>query len=153
MNINEFKTSGEIVSMGIDKIKFYKQTKKWLSSYVFNNQIIIKNFDFKNKYTIVDIKGDFILLDQQNYNALTELPEFIKFDKIYGDFILSARLTTLDRFPEYVKGNLYISNNNLTELNGLPKQIDKDLFIKSNSKKFNEDEIRSICKVNGNIYI
>jgi hypothetical protein len=52
----------------------------------------------------------------------------------------------------YVKGYFSCSNNQLTSLEGSPKEVGGDFFCKNNKIKFTEEDVRKVCKVKGRIY-
>lgn len=93
-----------------------------------------------NKYILnddlsIDVITDVNLVDHH----LSEFPEFIQFNKIWGGF--------------------YVGANAWQSLNGFPREITGDLQINSPSafslgiKKFNETEIKKIINVYGEIYV
>ncbi len=60
---------------------------------------------------------------------LTEIP--VKFGRVMGDFNCSCNnLTTLENFPTYVKGSLFLSMNNLTDYFKNLKEDDFKLWDK-----------------------
>jgi hypothetical protein len=62
-----------------------------------------------------------------------ELPDFIQFRNVYGDFRCQASgLKTLRGVPYYVEGTFYTSSNKLTSFKYAPKQIDGGFFCHDN---------------------
>ena len=71
-----------------------------------------------------------------------------------GDVDLSNM--NLDKIPvkfNLVGGYFYCSNNNLTSLEGCPKEVGGDFYCSYNKKQFTEEEVRSVCNVKGDIYV
>lgn len=55
---------------------------------------------------------------------LKELPSYIQFGVVRGDFFCSYnKLTTLRGFPKEVRGNFFCNYNQLTTLKGGPKEV------------------------------
>ena len=52
-----------------------------------------------------------------------------------------------------VNGDFKCFRNDLTSLEGCPKEVGGDFICSDNYKKFTEDEVRSICNVKGSIFI
>jgi hypothetical protein len=77
----------------------------------------------------------------------------IKFKRVAGNFdCVDTGLTTLEGCPEYIGGWFDCSKNKLTSLKGFPKYIAGDVWTWPNKRYFKEEEIRSICKVIGNVH-
>jgi hypothetical protein len=83
----------------------------------------------------------------------------IKFNKVYGSFYCKHNnLTSLEGAPKEIggvkkNGDFYCSYNKLTSLKGFPKEINGTVRILYNSRKFTEEEIRAISNVGGYIYV
>ena len=59
---------------------------------------------------------------------------FVKFRKVSGNFICSYNdLTTLEGAPKEVGGNFICKNNNLTTLEGAPEIVDEDFYCNNNN--------------------
>lgn len=85
---------------------------------------ICKNFGIKN-YTIndddsIDVNGSVSISDY-----ISKLP--LKFGNVTGSFTISSlELISLEGFPNYISGDLYIRRSNITSLNGCTQNIDGD---------------------------
>ena len=94
---------------------------------------ICKKYNITN-YTInidgsIDVDGNVYLDDKK----LTKLP--IKFNIVSGYFNCSSnQLTTLEGSPKEVGGNFDCSNNNLTSLQGCPSSVGGDFYCSYNNK-------------------
>lgn len=98
------------------------QIKEWLDK----NGIV--NYTINNDLTI-DVKGDVYLYRYPE----TELPEYIQFKNVSGDFII-----------EY---------SNLTSLKGCPKEVGGDFYCCRCNKKFTQIDVQNNCTVRGKIVI
>ena len=89
----------------------------------YDNEVenICKKYGIENwsiRDGLVDVDGDVNLCGV----GLTELP--LKFGKVSGEFDCSHNnLTTLEGVPKEVSGNFICDDNNLTSLKGMPKEI------------------------------
>jgi hypothetical protein len=54
-----------------------------------------------------------------------------------------------------VSGTFYCNDNNLTSLNGAPKNVGGDFSCRApkNGHKFTKEDVRKICDVKGKIYV
>jgi hypothetical protein len=103
--------------------------EKWLSAMGIEKYRL-------NKDLSIDVLDDANLVGKD----LERLPEYIKFNRVFGGF--------------------YAGGNNWQTLRGFPEEINGDLQLKSPSapmihpdmKRFHEDEIRKLIKVYGQIY-
>lgn len=85
----------------------------------------------------IDVEGN-AMINYRGYgriggnqgNKLTELP--IKFRSVSGNFVMHHAITSLKNFPEYVGGNLYLSDNKITSLEGCPKYVGGHVILNSN---------------------
>ena len=149
-NIFEFVKSKSIntnIKIGTDSL-FNDEVKEWIYKYAFKNQVdVIIN---KGKLLLL-IKGD-IVIKEDSYPRVTELPPFINFLQVDKDFIIMADFTTMRGFPQTIGGDFYIAHNKLTSLNDCPQTVGGDFFIKNNETVFTEEEIRKVCNVKGTIY-
>jgi len=130
MNATNFvKTSDPYRAIGVGEISLIE---KWLQTYSINKDDYKINDDFS-----IDVYGDVNLINKK----LEQLPVYIKFNKINGGF--------------------YAGGNRWKSLKGFPSEVNGDLQIESpstntliyNKKKFKENYVKKIIKVNGNIYI
>ena len=91
--------------------------EKWLKEYN------IKDYTINDDSTI-DVDGTVYLFRR----GLTELPDYIKFNIVKGDFYcMHDRLTSLKGFPVEVGGKVYINDNQLTSLKGPLKKVGRGL--------------------------
>jgi hypothetical protein len=89
----------------------------------------IKNYVIKDDLTI-DVKGDVNL----NNRDLTKFPEFIRFNKVSGDFWCSGNnLVSLEGCPSSVSGDFWCSGNNLVSLEGCPSSVGGDFGCSDNN--------------------
>jgi len=94
------------------------------------------------KYTInddltIDVDGDVVLYNKQ----LTSIP--VKFNKVNGYFYCAYNnLTTLEGCPKEVNGYFDCYNNKLTTLEGCPKVVNGNFDCSNN--KLSIDDDRSI---------
>ena len=127
--------------------------KTFINESSSENNLTPEQIDFLNKYVIgkwhlnddevVDVDGDF--------NCFSKgLSDFkgIKFGKVTEDFnCVNNNLTSLEGCPKEVGGNFYCHYNNLTSLEGCPKEVNGNFNCSNNnltSLKFGPE------KVNGN---
>ena len=105
------------------------------------------------KYTI-NSQGEIDVYDnvELRYSDFKELP--YKFGRVDGYFnvMMCLNLKTLKNCPNEVGG--YFSCgfcSQLDSLEGCPKKVGKDFFYSNCKRKFTEEEVESLCKVNNNI--
>lgn len=86
----------------------------WLDEYG------VKNYTINDDYTI-DVNGYVNLVGRD----LTEIPEYIQFGVVIGDFnCYNNQLTSLKGCPKEVRlGNFLCHHNQLTSLEGAPKEV------------------------------
>jgi hypothetical protein len=87
--------------------------KKWLLNYKITNYKI-------NSDLTIDVH------DQLNLNKykFTELPEYINFNYVFGDFhAAETKLITMRGFPKKIGGYFQTSHNNFKNLDYLPQKI------------------------------
>jgi hypothetical protein len=78
----------------------------------------------------------------------------IQFNKVDGEFICSNnKLTSLEGVPKEVNGDFGCYKNNLTSLKGIPGKVNGDFYCtnQKNNHKFTKEEIKAVCKVKGSI--
>ena len=146
-SVNEKFTedSDPINDIGIGK-KHY--IEKWIEYYNIVNKID-RHCNFKDLCVInsdltIDVRGSVSL----NSCGLYKLPSYIKFNKIYGDFMINHNnLKDMIGCPNEVTGNFYVNGNPLKSLKGCPKEIGSSFAI-SQACGFSENEImkKSGCK-------
>lgn len=108
---------------------------------------------------------------------LKEIP--VKFDKVFGDFLISSnKITTLENSPKFVggdfgcgfnllkdlkfapcviSGKFYVAYNELECILGIPRIIGNHIYLHKNKKKFSWFEVDSKIKdkkgkIGGRIY-
>jgi hypothetical protein len=113
------KMDDPLVSLGVGQKHFILN---WL------DEMGVENYTINDDLTI-DVNGD---LRIGLYEDLDEIPEFIQFNKVYGNF--------------------YCNDNNLTSLRGCPTYVSGDFDCSSNDKIFTKAYIRNLCDVDGKIF-
>ena len=117
----------------------------WVKLFEDFNEVdtICKKYDIEN-YTInpdgtVDVDGDVNLSGK----GLKELP--LKFGKVSGDFYCHYnQLTTLEGSPKEVGGDFYCYNNQLTTLTGAPKEVGGNFYCYNNQLTTLEDAPKEV---------
>jgi hypothetical protein len=124
----------------------------------------IKNYVIKDDLTI-DVKGDVNL----NNRDLTKFPEFIRFNKVSGNFWCSKNslvslegcpssvggsfgchtnnLVSLEGCPSSVSGDFWCARNNLISLKGCPTSVGGSFRCSNNPGKFTEEDVKKHCDV------
>jgi len=109
-SISFTRNEDPIKNLGVGRIVLIEQ---WLKKYDIKNY----GLDFNNEI-ISHQKIDL------SFKNLTKLPEYIKFQIVYGDFfIYNNKLESLIGCPDVVKGKFNCSYNNLINLLGAPEKI------------------------------
>lgn len=111
--------SDPIHDMGISTIE---KIKEWLKKYqqCITNPKINRNLTISCSGTI-NFYGV----------AIIEFPEYIKFRDVEHDVsFYGSQLINLNGFPKYVGRNVYLGNNHLTSLKGLPKNGSKNIIFR-----------------------
>jgi len=95
------------------------------------------------------VVGDFSC----SYNRLTSLEGCPQ--KVFGDFNCQwNKITTLKGTPKDLGGgNFDCSGNDLSSLEGCPKYVGGHFDIRDNARKFTEEEVRAVCKVDGRVFV
>jgi hypothetical protein len=62
-------------------------------------------------------------------------------------------MISLEGCPTTVGGSFYCYSNQLTSLEGCPIIVGGSFSCYNNTKKFSEEDVRSLCKVEGDIFI
>ena len=97
--------------------------KAWLDEHN------IKNYTINSKGEI-DVDGDVNLSGR----GLTELPSYIQFGTVKGNFFCNNNnLTTLKGAPKEVGGDFECKYNKLTTLKGAPKEVGGDFICSFNN--------------------
>ena len=100
-------------STNVDRESIIQSIETWLKKYGIKNYII-------NDKLEVNLLGGADL----NKKELKELPSYIQFGVVRGDFFCSYnKLTTLRGFPKEVRGNFFCNYNQLTTLKEGPKEV------------------------------
>ena len=87
-----------------------------------------------NEDLTVDVNGDVDIM----YKNISVLP--IKFKNVAGHFSCSGNnLTSLEGCPREVGGDFYCSFNNLTSLKGAPREVDGGFYCSGNNLTSLED--------------
>ena len=117
---------------------------KWLDDFR------IKDYQINDDLTI-NINNHDVYIDRAE---ISELPNYIKFNKIYGSFrIVNSGLTTLKGFPSYVRGKVNCEGNLLKTLEFITPIIGDDFYCGYNDLKnldFRPEKIDGIMFVTGN---
>jgi len=135
-HINEkfFEDSDPISDM---KIGVRILIKKWLDQHSIKSYKIKKDGTI-NVYSSVN----------SNSFGLTEFPNYIQFDRVYGSFdIAYNNFTSLRGCPTYVRKNFWCLRNKLTSLEYAPKKVGESFICWGNIKKFTCKDIEKICEV------
>jgi hypothetical protein len=82
------------------------------------------------------------------------LPEFVKFKTIVGDFfVCNSALTTLRGCPQEVTGEFNCESNKLRSLKYAPKIVGGRFMCSDNDKQFTEEDVKAVCNVRGIIKV
>ena len=124
-------------AMGIGKKSLIEQ---WLKSVDIENYII--NDDYS-----IDVEETVLL----SYKDIEELPPFIQFGKIKGDFWCNNNgMVSLRGCPYHVEGTFGCFNNKLTSLKGGPAYTGGIFSCFGNKTKFPKEDIQKVCKTHNN---
>jgi len=145
-NLNEKFTEDSDPIEDLD-IGLKAMIKKWfISNGATENQY--------KKYVIINKEGKIsvsIGLTLTRW-VTKELPNFIQFEVIHGDFDIShCNLTTLKGCPERVFGNFSCSGNDLTSLQYSPEEVKYTYDCRNNKKQFTTREVKKYCKTLGDM--
>ena len=130
---------------GVKKQSNIENIKAWC------DEMGIENFTI-NSQGEIDVDGGVDLANRD----FEKLP--YKFGKVTGFFTLmnNKNLTSLKNCPDYV-GNYFSCSDctKLDSLEGCPIEVWSNFFCnffcKDYERKFTEEEVRSLCKVKGNV--
>ena len=109
----------------------------------------IENYTINSKGEI-DVDGN-VWLENKDFR---ELP--YKFGEVNGDFDIDycKNLTSLKNCPNNVRGYFSCRHcENLISLEGCPKEVKGNFWCGKCKIKFSKEEVESLCKVKGKIYI
>jgi hypothetical protein len=127
------------------------QITQWLKKMDIENYTINKDFT-------INVNGDVRL--HAKLGEETQLPKYIKFNIIYGKFLIYRnKLTTLKGCPVKVVGSndtwgsFRCYNNNLTSLKYAPKYVEGDFDCRNNPGNFTREDVKKVCKVGRDIEI
>jgi hypothetical protein len=82
------------------------------------------------------------------------LPKFVKFKTIVGDFLVcNSALTTLRGCPQEVTGEFNCEFNKLKSLKYAPKIVRGRFACSDNAKEFTEEDVKAVCNVRGIIKV
>ncbi len=82
-----------------------------------------------------------------------ELPEYIQFNEIGGDFVANhCGLKSLRGCPKYVKGSFDCSWNELTSLEHAPVYVRFTFDCRHNKEVFFEKDVRKKIDIGGEVY-
>ena len=110
------------------------------------DQMGIKNYSI-DEYANINVEDNCSLPDHCG-----NIPEYIKFGIIKGEFIISnCNMTTLRGCPEIVERDFKCNSNSLTSLEYCPKIVKGNFICSGNVIGFNSNAIRKICKVGKDI--
>jgi hypothetical protein len=128
------KRKDPFAALGIGRKKMIED---WLDEMDVRHYIINDDFTIDTK-TGVDLFN----------RSLKQLPDFIQFNDIHGDFQCHHnKLISLKGCPRYVDDDFMCSYNGLTSLRGCPEYVGCRFYCRGNKKHFAEDYIRSLCDV------
>ena len=116
---------------------------------VWCKEMGIKNYTINPKGEI-DVDG-FVELDNKNFK---ELP--YKFGRVDGYFNIGEcnNLTSLKNCPDEVgKHFSCVLCPQLDSLKGCPKKVGLQFYCYNCKRKFTVDEVKSLCKVKGNVFV
>lgn len=74
-----------------------------------------------------------------------EIPDYIKFNQVYGDFFIAGHISSLVGCPEVVHGNFRCYSHRLQDLQGMPPHIERDCDFEQ-SYLDNLHNIHKFCK-------
>ena len=119
--------------------------KEWVAGFLKRTDIK------KNSDGSYDVGGDVDITDLE-LKSIQELG--IRFGKVGGNFDCKTnQLKSLQGSPSSVDGNFDCRGNQLTSLQGSPSSVGGSFYCRGNKKKFTEEEVRAVCKVQDNIFV
>jgi len=110
---------------------------------------VIKGKPLWNGGDYLDGAGNINLTDM----GLKEIPCIFpeKWDKSF--WCGNNQLTSLDGVPKEIGGGFGCMNNKLTSLKGAPRKVGGVFNCSRNTTKFTEEDVRKVCEVGGIIII
>ena len=127
---------------GVKKYTNNVEIESWCDEMHISNYTI-------NSQGEIDVNGEVDL----KYSDFEELP--YKFGKVKGYFsvMMCLNLTSLKNCPDYV-GNYFDVDDcpQLDSLEGCPKEVNDSFFCNRCKCEFTEEEVKSLCKVKGDIF-
>ena len=109
-------------------------------------KLIEQKYGLKFNKNVFDCDTKFTVLDDLIVNGKLT----IKFGHIKGYFgCANLKLTSLQGAPRSVYGDFGCFYNNLTSLQDAPSNVGGNFWCHNNPKKFTEQDVRHVCKVNG----
>jgi hypothetical protein len=160
-HINEKFTedSDPIEDMGIGiRAKIKKWCKEmWIDDYYINDDMSIDVF-YHVRFNMGDMYSSRGHHKGFQFQGVDELPDYIQFGTVHGDFQCQASgLKTLRGVPYHVKGTFYCSSNHLRSFEYAPKQVDGNFFCYDNigykMKPKDEEYLLKHCKIKGRVVI
>lgn len=130
-------------SMGIGKAKLIQ---KWLEEV----NIGIKNYRIRKDF-LIDTEMDVIAVERPDLFPNGKFPEYIRFNRSGSFDIDDCGIVSLEGCPNYVCGYFSCQVNEITNLEGFPDTVEKDIFIISNAVDFSEKDIAKKCYCGGKI--
>lgn len=127
-------------SIGVGKVTYIK---KWL------DEMDVKRYRINEDMTI-DVDGDVDL----STKVKEQLPEFVQFNVIYGNFYIDdCDLFHLRGCPTKVLKSFTCSNNSLSSLEFCPKEVGGDFVCYDNKHvNFTQNDVRGRCRVGKRAY-
>jgi hypothetical protein len=111
--------------------------RKWIDS-VLDHWIEGNDYRINDDYTIEIFTG----FEVPDTNLGPEFPDYIKMKRVVGNFhVDSCGLKSMRGFPEKVLGWFSCEQNELTSLEGMPKIIFGDIFIRANPGAFTKEDV------------
>jgi hypothetical protein len=159
-SLNEFERGNDsLKNLGIGKKALIEN---WLNEYNINEYVINDDFTID----VLPLKFNHIGRSECNVTLanrnLTQLPEFIQFNDVYGFFNISSNpLTTLRGCPKRVlhspetdySGNFRCDNCQLKTLEYIPTLVMGNVNCQNNPGRFAEEDVIHFCNVQKDIYV
>jgi len=121
----ERESNNKLKNLGIGKINLIKD---WLKKYEIEYCVINKDLTLYSPKNV-----------NLSYESLTEIPSYIQFERIDGDFsVRSNELESLRGCPKYVMRSFSCSDNNLKSLEYAPLYVGFNFWADRNPIPQNE---------------
>jgi hypothetical protein len=145
----------KLISESLDKYSFEKKSDP-LDSLGVGKKVLISKWLDEMDVEYYIINDDFTIDTEESVNInnkkLVELPDYIKFNDIYGWFdCANNQLISMRGFPERTEGGVYASDNKITSLEGCTKYIGGSLDLRNNPIKFTKEDILKVSRISRNI--